>query len=431
MIVDDLKLSSAEGRCELSARVRRASSEELRLWFSFPEEFAPSRLDGSAFLAGPLVWCMRHGEDLTVDAPVSPRLLASVDEILAVYRSLFPGEMAPIEVSAPEGEPPPPTDVTGSFFSGGVDSWYGVLTALEDDPQTPPLTHLVFSRDFYPSRGWTDELINDRAEATRRAAAPTGCRFVEVGTNQKRDFGGPQLTTMALALGFRRMLIPSGVMRGELIPGGTHPVLDYRFSSERTEIVHYGDANRLDKTARVARSRHVLETLFVCRVKDDFVMQGNCCRCEKCVRTMLGLHVAGALEDAPTFPLPLDPRAVAELRIGASRRHQWREMLHALGTGRQDRELAAAMRLVIARGDLHRACKELDEVFSDPELANLATTLPKSIDRARILAHVAWMGSDPADPRPPPWPIPTAAQVVNRLRRRIGLQPKQTPTGAK
>jgi hypothetical protein len=338
--------------------------------------------------------------------------------------------MAPIEVSAPEGEPPPPTDITGSFFSGGVDSWYGVLTALEDDPQTPPLTHLVFSRDFFPTDEWSDDVVRDRAQATRRAAAPTGCRFVEVGTNQKRDFGGAQLTTMALALGFRRMLIPSGVMRGELIPGGTHPVLDYRYSSERTEIVHYGDANRLDKTARVARSRDALETLFVCRVKDDRLTEANCCRCEKCVRTMLGLHIVGALDDAPTFPLPLEPRALTDRRIRPSRRHQWREMLHALGTGRQDRELAAAIRLVIARSDLHNAYKELNEVFSDPELANLAPTLPESIDRARELARLAWIGSDPADPTPPPRPRPTRAQVVNRLKRSIGLKPKQTPPEA-
>ena len=427
LVVDDLRQATADGMCELSARVRSSQAEERRLWFSFPEEFAHSRLDGSAFLAAPLVWCMRHGENLRVDAPVSPRLLASVDEIIRVYRSFFPGEMASIEVRAPAGEPPPPTDITGSFFSGGVDSWYGVLTALEDDPQTPPLTHLVFSRDFYPRHAWSDDVVNDRAEATSRAAAPTGCRFVEVATNQKRDFGGPQLTAMALALGFRRMLIPSGVMRGELYPKVTHPVLDYRFSSERTEIVHYGDANRLDKTARVARSRHVLETLFVCRVKDDRFLETNCCRCEKCVRTMLELHVAGALENAPTFSLPLDPHAVTQLRIRPSRSHQWLETLHALGTGRQDRELATAMRLVIARSALHHAYHELDDVFGDPELANLAPTLPESIDRARELARIGWIGSEPGA-SPPPRPIPTGAQVVNRLRRSVGLQPKRTPT---
>lgn len=417
--------------CELSARVRSSRDEERSLWFSFPEEFAPSWLDGSAFLAAPLVWCMRHGEDLVVDAPVSPMLLASVEDILAVYRSLFPGEMTAIEMRAPEGDPPPPTDITGSFFSGGVDSWFGVLTALEDDPKTPPLTHLVFSRDFFPMERWSPQVVKERAEATRRAAAPTGCRFIEVGTNQKRDFGGPQLTAMALALGFRQMLIPSGVMRGELIPGGTHPVLDYRFSSERTEIVHYGDADRLTKTARVAKSRDVLKTLFVCRVKDERLTQENCCRCEKCVRTMIGLHVAGALENALTFPLPLDPVAVARLQIRPSRRHQWLEMLHALGTVPEDRRLATAMRLVLARSDMHRAYKELDEIFEDPELTSLAATLPKAIDRGRELGRVAWIGTDPAAPAPPPRLIPTRVQIVNRLRRIVGLPPRQTPPGLK
>lgn len=422
LVVDDLEQSSGDGICTLSARVRSPSAEERRLWFSIPDEFAPAWTDGSPFLAALLVWCMRHAEDLTVDAPVSPRLLATVDDIIAVYQSFFPGEMAPITVRAPEGEPPLPTEIIGSFFSGGVDSWYGVLTALEDDPQTPPLTHLVLCRDFYPTESWSPRSAAERAEATRRAAAPTGCRFVEVGTNQKLDFGGHQLAAMALALGFRRMLIPSGVMQGELIPGGTHPVLDYRFSTESTEIVHYGDANRLEKTARVARSRNALETLFVCRAKDGRSMETNCCRCEKCVRTMVCLHIAGALDDAPTFPLPLDPRAMASMRVRPSRRHQWLEMVNALGPDRLDRELATAMRLVIARSDLYHAYREIDEIFEDPQLGDLAESLPKSIDRARELARLAWKGTDPRDPALPPRPRPTRAQVIGRLRRTLGLK---------
>ena len=174
MIVDDLQRTLADGRCEVSARVRRGTGEQLRLWYRFPEQYAPAELDGSPFLAGVLVWAMRHGEDVTVDAPVSPRFLASIDDILSIYRSFLPGEMRPIEVNAPARAPPTSTELTGSFFTRGVDSWFAVLTALEDDVQSPPLTHLVFSPDFLPRDRWDDELVAAKTEGTRRAAAVTG-----------------------------------------------------------------------------------------------------------------------------------------------------------------------------------------------------------------------------------------------------------------
>src|SRR5919206_2344272 len=82
VVVDDLRLAGADGMCEISARVRRPGAEERRLWWRFPQEFAPAALDGSPLLAGVLMWAMRHGDDVTVDAPVSPRLLANIDKII-------------------------------------------------------------------------------------------------------------------------------------------------------------------------------------------------------------------------------------------------------------------------------------------------------------------------------------------------------------
>jgi hypothetical protein len=111
------------------------------------------------------------GEDVEVDAPVSPRLLASLDRIMAVHRSMFPNEMRTIGVRAPAGQPPPPIDLTACYFSRGVDSWYAILTALEDDPQEPPLTHLVFSPGFLSVTNWTAERLRSRAQASLSAAA--------------------------------------------------------------------------------------------------------------------------------------------------------------------------------------------------------------------------------------------------------------------
>lgn len=397
MIVDDLQRSIADGQCEISARVRRGSGEELRLWFRFPEQFAPASLDGSPFLAGVLVWAMRAGEDVTVDAPVSPRLLGALDDITSVYRSFFPGEMKPISVQAPAGDPPPAHQVTGSFFSRGADSWFAVLSALEDDPQSPPLTHLIFCPDFLPTERWGPELVAAKAQSTRQAAVPTGCELVIVETNQKRDFRGHQLVAMALALGFTRMLIPSGGMRGELRPRATHPELDPRFSSERTEIVHYGDASRMQKIQRIARSPKALERLHVCRW-NSATSDENCCRCEKCLRTMIQLHSFGALERSTAFRKPLDPMQVARMSKEIKHPHQWVDLLHAVDHRPGDRELVAAIQLVIARAELRNAYEKVQQFAGKPELATLRPDLPEALERTYWATRLMHRDLDPDAP---------------------------------
>jgi hypothetical protein len=341
---------------------------------------------------------MRAGEDVTVDGPVSPRLVGSLEDIFRLYRSFFPGEMRQISVTAPLAPAPPPKDLTGSFFTRGVDSWYAVLTALQDDPQSPPLTHLVFCPDFLPRDRWDDDLVNANTEATRAAAGPTGCRFVTVHSNQKRDFRGHQLVAMALALGMRRMLIPSGGMRGELRPRATHPQLDPRFSTERTEIVHYGDATRMEKVARIAQTPYALQTIHVCRYNES-VTDDNCGRCEKCLRTMLQLHTLDAFNGAARFEADLDPMAVARMSKKINHPHQWVEILHSLGDRPEDLRLAAAARLVIIRAHLRNAYEEMLEYGGDPDLAGLRRDLPDALQHAHWVTRLLHRGLDPQAPR--------------------------------
>lgn len=398
MIVDDLRSGISGGKCEISARVRRDGSELPRLYFRFPERFAPVHLDGSPFLAGLLVYAMRAREDITLDAPVSPRLLASLDRIFAVYSSFFPAEMGPVSVSAAAGTPPPSSELTGSFFTRGVDSWFAVLTALEDDPQTPPLTHLVFCPDFLPRDSWSDELVEAKTAQTREAAAVTGCEFITVETNQKPVYRGHQLVAMALALGFSRMLIPSSGMLGELIPRATHPDLDPLFSTERTEIVHYGSASRMQKVARVARSADALRTLRVCRY-NRAERDINCGRCEKCLRTMIHLHLMGALDRAQeVFEHPLEPQAVAAMSKEILHPHQWVDLLHALDDTPEDRALSAAIRLVIVRAHLRNAYEQIREHGGDGEMAALRPDLPEALANAHEVVRRIHRGLDPEAP---------------------------------
>lgn len=399
MIVDDIRRSFADGMYEISARVRTERRGEMpRLHYRVPERFAGDRVDGSPFLAGLLLFALREREDVTVDAPVSPRLLGRLAEIMAVFDSFFPGEVRPVAVQAPEGEPPPPADLTASYFTRGVDSWFAVLTALEDDPQTPPLTRLVFCPDFLPTDRWPAQLVRDKTEGTRRAAAATGCEFVIVRTNQKQVYRGHQLVAVALALGVSRMLVPSGGMWGELHPRATHPDMDHLFSTERTEIVHYGAASRKQKVARVARSADALSSLHVCRFNRAGTDR-NCGRCEKCLRTMVALHLCGRLDEAaPVFEAPLTPAAVARCSKEIKHPHQWEDLLHALDDSPEDRNLAAAVRLVILRAHLRNAYEKIDEYGHEPRLAEVRSDFPETVEYGFEVVRRVHRGLDPEAP---------------------------------
>ena len=371
MIVDDFQRIVESGHYEVSARIRRQSDgEQFRLFYRFPDEYAPvGELDASPFLPPTLVWCLRHSENLTIDGPVSPRLLCELDEIIGVYRSFFPASIhGSISVSAEAQQPSPGRELTVSLFTRGVDSWFAVLIALDDRTLQPPITHAVYAPGFNSS-GWSTELREAKARATERAAASVGLKLIRFESNINRHFGRG-VFAIALSLGFKTALIPSGNMRGEIERQGTHPALDPRYSTERTEVLHYGDASRLQKVERLARSQPALDTLRVCRY-DHLESDRNCGKCEKCLRTMLELHVVGALERCAAFEEPLTVANVAAVRDLKTMRHSWIEVLHALGDDDFDRRLAAAIRLVIFRNDLRFAAHRADGVADRAELRSL------------------------------------------------------------
>ena len=84
-------------------------------------------------------------------------------------------------------------------------------------------------------------------------------------------------------------------------------MLDPLWSTEGLTVVHDGcEADMFAKMAFVSRSPLVLETLRVC---PGFGNGYNCGRCMKCMRTMVALLQAGALDRCQTLPHEIDAEA--------------------------------------------------------------------------------------------------------------------------
>jgi 7-cyano-7-deazaguanine synthase in queuosine biosynthesis len=269
------------------------------------------------FVAASLLPAMRIGRALSVEGTVSPRLLATIPTIESVLTDWFQRTDS-IVVKA---RPAPEHRGAGvaCFFSGGVDSFYSVLSHLDE------ITALVFVHgfDIQPR----DVALRARiSESLRVAASRLGKPLIEVETNVRvfsdrfaawsEEYHGSALASVALLLSpqFGRFYIPASFPPTYSAPWGSHKDLDPLWSSEATEIMHDGgDASRVEKVRFLARSDVALQSLRVCW--ENRGGRYNCGHCEKCIRTMVNLRVAGALERCTTFKNELDLSEVAHVPI--------------------------------------------------------------------------------------------------------------------
>jgi hypothetical protein len=331
--VSEIRIAVGAETCELRGWVESDASPDetdwfapFPLWWRFPARCAPFlRVDnGDPWLAALLVLAMQTGEDLTIPAPVSPRLLGALADIQAVFTSFYKRLRPVTIVTSARGKAWPDEDAgVGLFFSLGVDSYYSLMKNRREHPaDSRSLTHLISVNGFDVTyEGDDGEFRLALLRNFERVAAAFDLTLVPVSTNIRRvgvrlvpwtALHGAALASVVLALGgfFRRISIAASTTYDKLYPWGSHPVLDPLWSTETLEVVHDGcELNTIDKTAVVAQLPLALETLRPCAGHGD---EYNCGRCEKCLRTMLDLLAAGALERCQTLPHEIEPEWVRD-----------------------------------------------------------------------------------------------------------------------
>jgi hypothetical protein len=311
----------------------RGAGQCFPIFFRSSEPVLATSLD--AYLACALLPAMRAGVELDLGGAVSARLVSALPRILDIYRT-WDSKLEPVSLAGlvPVKRPRASSGRVATFFSSGVDSFYSLIKHREE------ITDLIFVHGFDISHD--DEGLFQRAHAgVERAASDFGVGVIEVQTNIKSaldafvNWGqlghGPALVAVGhlLASIFDRIYIPSTGSYAQLAPWGSHPLLDPLWSSETLEFVHDGcEANRVEKVAVIAGSDTALQHLRVCHqgVEGEY----NCGRCEKCVRTMINLEIAGKLAQCRTFRRPLDARSIRRLSMAADERGYYVENLTAL-----------------------------------------------------------------------------------------------------
>jgi len=325
-----------------------------------PRSVAPKNINNGDFVIPLLLLpAMRRGENLDIPITISHQLSAALPTVQDIF-TIWDRAKTRIVVSAAATVPSAGMVGRGvaCFCSGGVDSYYTLLKHRDE------ITHLIFVHGF--DMPLTAQWRRERSSAlVRRAAATLGKSLVEIETDIRHfsdpfvgwnDYHGAALAVVALLLGnaFRKVYIPATFTYADLIPLGSHPLLDPLWSTESVEIVHDGcEASRVDKLRLLATEPLLIETLRVCwqNVGQDL----NCGVCEKCLRTMIALEITGLR--CPTFTCPLDLQKVARLKYKDRWLTRYGQLLNAAEqAGKQ--ELAKAIRDMM-QGKHHRGWRKL------------------------------------------------------------------------
>lgn len=269
-----------------------------------------------ALLAG-----MKLRRPIHVQGALSLTYLAGVKRVMSYFEEHHDA-YCPVEITADSyyNATPAGSFRKASFFSGGVDSFYTLVKARQE------LTDIVCIYGFDMSLKDTVRWEKVR-QMGRVVAKEFGVNLIEVETNMGeviKDYGswlrhghGLALASVARALGgaIGEVRIPGTFSLAEQKPWGSCAATDPLFSDERVTIVHDAcSATRADKVVALANEPTALKYLRVCGGRPLDGMY-NCCRCEKCLRTMVALYAVGALEKATAFPLPLEPKIVENVLL--------------------------------------------------------------------------------------------------------------------
>ena len=326
MIIKDVAVNHRANSATLSAncKIRKIGWDKIYFTLEGKKHHDYIFEDASPFAAALLLPAMRVGEDLIIHGSISERLYigmqAVMDEVLSWGIGLHRIEIKPDHI-APDTHK---ATRTGTFFSGGVDSFYTFLKHKKDRVKSHRVDSFIFINNSFDIDQRNTKLWNQTLKNIKAIAKEEHVELFIVKSNiNTHELLAPILswdyihgaclaaTGLALRNGFGRIYIPSTHSEDEQIPWGSNLALDSNWGTEAITFLHDGsEVTRLDKVIlQVSKSPTALSHLRVCYKNVDGVY--NCGHCDKCLRTMVNLYIAGALDKAKTFPNTLDIDLIA------------------------------------------------------------------------------------------------------------------------
>jgi len=324
----DVTTSYRDGWVRLTGSVQRSDGATAEVYFEYPAQYEDWLCaTGDTFLPVLLVPALLNGEPLHIDPPVSNEMVIWGEQLQELYVNAYMNSGARITIDAPNRAPVPQPvhDHVAEFFSLGVDSFYALLKNMQGLPSRAlPITHLLYIEglDTPLSQMESAEATHD---AVRQVADDAGKELILGRTNVRdvfaidhlRYYSGPCLASIGLSLcrGLKQAIVASATDYKSLSSSATHPLVEGRVETGHFRMIYEGcELCRVDRITKfVGIDPLSLKHLRVCTQNRSGMY--NCGRCQKCLRTMVTLHLLGTLDRAETFPQQFTPKTVRMLTV--------------------------------------------------------------------------------------------------------------------
>jgi hypothetical protein len=289
-----------------SCIIERSGQDKKILSYRLPAQRRLELTDqADPFVIAAIFLAMQQNTDLVVHGTVSPSLLQNLREFQAAWVTWRPDRYACIDVKADiEREPAiaasPQTALAA--FSGGVDSSFTVFyhKANSGARRRVDLRAAIMVHGFDIPLHQTD--IFDRAANHAEVMLnsldldliPVATNFRELKLDWKDCFAAAAVSCLTLfQAGYGTAFLGSSEPYSSLIlPWGSNPITDHLLSSAAFRVVHDGAAfTRTEKIREIAQWPEAMQYLRVCW--EGELLDRNCGRCEKCIRTILNFRASG------------------------------------------------------------------------------------------------------------------------------------------
>ena len=403
MKINNLSAGTEDGVARVSATVTWEDCDRPRRLIyietdtGFVNDMSPNP---NAFLLAGIMPAMHKRERrIRVEGKICPQLRNGlITGMLQLQRLYGKKALRPVQIEATRGfapASPRPSQRTGMFLSGGVDSLATLRCNRLDFPRGHPgsvadgiIVHgfdvggpgaVEYRRDHFK---WLVESLSTLADQAGLVLIPVHTNLRELedeGVFFAVESCGAALAATAHQFSERTstVLVASSASILDRGPVACHPLLDPSYASSSEMRMCYDGARleRLEKVRLIADWPAAMQAVSVCN--NPFLPEGvaNCGHCAKCLLTMAELLVCGKLRDGMAFPssvlspemlgalLPeppdyqrLTPKKALETSahvINDSDIHFWRELIVPLrSVGRF--ELAALLEVKIKAHESHR-----------------------------------------------------------------------------
>jgi hypothetical protein len=301
-------LQRLDGQVRISATYHSPRSGPTPIWYEVAEAHAEAlSTEGAPYLLAAVHRAMREHVDVHVGGPVSPVLMANLEEwqlASAIIDSTYnEDDVRPAALTA-EDEPPGgsdhPAHGTVVPLSGGIDSCFTLFRHTQRlDPRSDGVAAALFVRGWDIHLEHTAAYPGARARA-ERIASSLDVPLLAMATNT-RLLGDRWISAHlpllagachAVSGGYHRAVIASAERYGLYHHSGSSPATDYLLGSDTFPLVHDGAAfDRVEKILAMADWAEFLNNARFCWAGPD--KDRNCGRCRKCLNTWMCFRVAG------------------------------------------------------------------------------------------------------------------------------------------